>query len=394
MVGKAHRFTEVLPRIVTGPGAHVCPDCATALEPWEGQPAPRLYGFTARDVTAALVMVAAGASYRETAEAIRIRAGRALSTEPSRSPSKARGKKGKVLPAPNRHPQLVSDWVEVFAPMIWSAYAPTAWPAAVAIDSMDFRFSQLGKPRGDMAFSVLAAMGYDDSQRPYVAAIEAVSSADIPAWKALLGSLAERPGWVVGDGGHPLRAAADVWAHPDVNLGEDPGFATWRCEWHLANNIRQALPKQITHDTTDRINKLIDPAVRSTTGWQKLCDELTQRSRRDGTCQGAINVLLHIRPVVVAQERLQPRGPRSTGALEEFFRQLSNTIGDRASRMTNKTRTDALLKLIAARRNGWLDETAWAELIRDHLGRSHGRAPHQRRSVDGRANPSLRPSPR
>ena len=88
----------------------------------------------------------------------------------------------------------------------------TAWPAAVAIDSMDFRFSQLGKPRGDMAFSVLAAMGYDDSQRPYVAAIEAVSSADIPAWKALLGSLAERPGWVVGDGGHPLRAAADVWA--------------------------------------------------------------------------------------------------------------------------------------------------------------------------------------
>ena len=86
--------------------------------------------------------------------------------------------------------------------------------------------------------------------------------------------------------------------------------------------------------------------------------------------------------------------PRSTGALEEFFRQLENTIGDRASRMTNKTRTDALLKLIAARRNGWADETAWAELIRDHLASSHGRAPDQRRHVDSRSQPSLRPSPR
>lgn len=392
--GKPHRFTEVLPRIVTGAGEHVCRDCATALEPWEGQPAPRLYGFTARDVAAALAMVAAGASYRATAEAIRIRAGRALSTKPGRTPSKVKGKKGKVLPAPNRHPQLISDWVEVFAPILWSAYAPAAWPAAVAIDSMELRFGRAGKPRGDMAFAVLAAMGYDHAQRPYVAAIEAVSRADIPAWKALLGSLTERPGWVVGDGGHPLRTAAEVWTHADVNLGEDPGFTTWRCEWHLANNIRQALPKQVTRDPHDRVNKLIEQAVRSATGWQQLCDELTTRAQRDEIGQGALNVMRNIRPVVVAQEQLQPRGPRSTGALEEFFRQLENTIGDRASRMTNKTRTDALLKLIAARRNGWLNEPAWAELIRDHLSRSHGRAPEQRRTVDKRQTPSLRPSPR
>jgi len=62
--------------------------------------------------------------------------------------------------------------------------------------------------------------------------------------------------------------------------------------------------------------------------------------------------------------------------------------------MTNKTRTDALLKLIATRRNGWADETAWAELIRDHLASSHGCAPDQRRHVDSRSEPSLRPTPR
>jgi hypothetical protein len=50
--GKPHRFTETLPRIVGGEadedGGHACELCATRLEPWQGQPAPRLYGFTGR----------------------------------------------------------------------------------------------------------------------------------------------------------------------------------------------------------------------------------------------------------------------------------------------------------------------------------------------------------
>jgi hypothetical protein len=62
--------------------------------------------------------------------------------------------------------------------------------------------------------------------------------------------------------------------------------------------------------------------------------------------------------------------------------------------MTNKTRTDGLLKLVAARRNGLVDVTAWAELIRDHLVSSQGRAPDQRRHVDSWSEPSLRPTPR
>ncbi len=403
MEGRAHRFTEVLPRIVTGSVDPVCPDCATALEPWEGQPAPRLYGFTAREVAAALAMVAGGWSYRQTAEAIRIRAGRPLSTAPGRTPSKVngkkgkKGKKGKVVPAANRHPQLVSDWVEVFAPMIWSAYAPPAWPGAVAIDEVEFRYGHAGRPRGDKAFSVLAVVGYNGPQRPYVAALEAVPHADAQAWASLLGSLEGRPGWVVGDGGTPLRAATAVWGSDDdltVDLGEDPGLRTWRCEWHLARNISNALPAPITADRTDRIHTLIPDAVRSLAGWQQLCDELVRRSRRDGSCRGALNALLNIRHVVLAQDGLEPHGPRSTGAVEDFLRQLDNTIGDRASRLTNKTRTDALLKLIASRRNGWINETAWAELIRDHLTRTQGRAPDQRRHVDSRSNPSLHPSPR
>ena len=371
--------------------AHVCPDCATTVEQWEGQPAPRLYGFAARDVAAALVMVAGGASYRETAEAIRVRAGRPLSTTPGLTPAKVKGKKAKVLPAANRHPQLVSDWVEVFAPMIWAAYAPTIWPAKVAIDDRGFRHgTRVGSPRGDRAFSVLASLGYDDAGRTYVAAIEAVAQSTTAAWKTHLGSLQGRPEWVVGDGGHPLKAAAAVWPADS----QEPAVQTFRCEWHLARNITQALPTAVERDRDDPLHKLVPAAVRSLAGWQKLFNLISKRAADGTNYDGVINVLLRIREIVAAHEAIDVTGPRSSGAVEEFFRQLENTIGDRASRLTNKTRTDALLKLIACRRNGWVDESDWAELIRENLAKTNGRPRNQRSHTDSKSKPGLKAYPR
>lgn len=64
-----------------------------------------------------------------------------------------------------------------------------------------------------------------------------------------------------------------------------------------------------------------------------------------------------------------PVGPHSTGPLETFFRNLELTIGDRAAKMTNKHRGGALLQLLTARHNAWIDEDPWTDLIRDHLVR-------------------------
>ena len=83
-------------------------------------------------------------------------------------------------------------------------------------------------------------------------------------------------------------------------------------------------------------------------------------------------------------------GPHSTGPLEQFLHHLDATIGDRAARLTNKTRADALLKLLAAQRNGWANETAWAQRIREHLLARRGRAPDQRQHTDPATEPSLR----
>jgi hypothetical protein len=88
-------------------------------------------------------------------------------------------------------------------------------------------------------------------------------------------------------------------------------------------------------------------------------------------------------------------GPHSTGPLEQFLHHLDATIGDRAARLTNKTRADALLKLLAAQRSGWVNETAWAQRIREHLFAHRGRAPDQRQHTDPATEPSLRaPLPR
>ncbi len=381
----AHRFTETLPRIVAGDEAgQACGECATALEPWEGQPAPRLYGFTARHVAQALVMVARGQSYRRTAATIRAVAGRPLDDTPRRSVS------GQVLAPAQQHGQLVSDWAEVFTPIIWSAYAPTRWPQWLLIDDTSFRVSGAARPgrrRGEEAFSVLGAVGYGPQQRPQLIALEAVPVVDTAAWQGFLRSLKGTPSLVVGDGGLPLATADRVFAR------RRPPPELRRCQWHLARNLTKSLPDAVQRDRTDDIHKLISAAQFSPQAWQQLNQEILRRTTTGGYLS-ALKTVTSLGPVVAHQLAQPLTGPRSVGPLEQFFRELSATLGPRASKMTNKVRADALLKLLAADRNGWTDEHAWADLIRTHLQRQHGRARQQRQHTDPSSSPSLRRLPR
>jgi len=379
--GERHRFTEVLPRIVdVTVSGRVCEECTTRLEPWEGQPAPRLYGFTAKQVAKALVLVAGGASYRATAASIRRDAGRELGT------AARTGRAGRPLAAPNQHGQLVSDWVEVFAPVIWASYAPTSWPATVLLDEDEFRFCRPDAPRGVLAFVVLAAIGYTRYGVPFVAAIEAVPRCTVPAWQAFLSSLDGTPELIVTDGGLARRAAGRVWPLP----GSAHAPELRRCEWHLARNITESLPRDVQHDGADPIHHLIAGAQYSPSGWQALHDEIDSRACAGGYL-AAVKAASANDPLVRYQiaTRALP-GPHSTGPLEQFLHHLDATVGDRAARLTNKIRADALLKLLAAQRNGWANEAAWAERIREHLFARRGRAPDQRQHTDPAAEPSLR----
>ena len=366
-----------------GAAGQECAECATALEPWEGQPAPRLYGFTARHVAQALVMVARGQSYRRTAATIRQVAGRPLDDAPRRSSS------GQVLAAPLEHGQLISDWVEVFAPVIWNAYAPTRWPQWLLIDDTSFRVdgaSRPGKRRGEEAFSVLGAVGYGPDQRPQLIAIEAVPVVDSAAWQGLLRSLKGTPELVVGDGGLPLATADRVFAR------RRPPPELRRCQWHIARNLTKALPDAVQRDRTDAIHQLIAHAQTNAAAWKQLNDEVLRRTTGGGYL-AALKTVTTLGPVVAHQLEQPLAGPRSVGPLEQFFSQLNATLGPRASKMTNKVRADALLKLLAADRNGWTDEHAWADLIRADLQRQQGRPRQQREHIDPASSPSLRRRP-
>jgi hypothetical protein len=142
---------------------------------------------------------------------------------------------------------------------------------------------------------------------------------------------------------------------------------------------------------TDPIHTLIAQAQSSLAGWRRLERELRARQRDTAIYGPILTRLASIDDLVRAQIATRaPAGPNTTGALEEFFHQLEQTIGDRAANLTNKIRTDAQLKLIAARRNGWVDEVRWAELIRDHLTRHHGHVLQQRQHTESKGLPSLR----
>lgn len=382
----AHRFTEVLPRLAGTNGS--CVECATSLEPWEGQPAPRLYGFSVRTVAAALSRVAGGASLRETAEKVRRDTGRQPAPVPTRRRSvsaEAGKKKRKAAVDPLRHGQLISDWVSVFAPIIWAAYAPAAWPARVVLDDLGFRGGATpSNGRGVPLFSVLGAVGYGaPGARPKIARLEAVRSADSSSWAQFLTALPGVPELVVTDGGPAiLRAMKTTWLAED----EPAPPRVRRCEWHLLRGFTQALPEAVRADRTHPITRASQLALTSVDAFIRLEDVVTAY----GAAPAAQRWVELNRDRVLAQAAARDNfGPHSIGGVEDVFRHLEHVIGDRAHQMTNAARATRLLTLLAAEHNGWNDERAWADLLRHHLSRHEGRGEAQRTLSDRQWEPTL-----
>lgn len=369
--GDKHRFTEPLPRITTGPHTrHTCTTCETVLEPWEGTPAPRLYGFSAADIAWALSLVATGDSYRNAAARVRERAGREL---PGYTPD------GGLR---NRHPQLVSDWVDTFAPVIWNNYAPTVCSEVLVVDDKEFRYAGAG-PRGQRAFGVMVAMGSKlrpswSTQRPFVAAVAASKTLTKRDWTRFYNRFDGAPTLAVGDAGIPLRTAGALW--PDTVLR--------RCRWHLKHNINRVVPTfRMSDAEVARYRELVDGALSGINGWEALQlaavnDGFTTLSAHLARLDhGVRDQFTHV---------LAQQGPHSNGAAEHFLAELTHGFKDRAHMYTNKTKTDAVLTLTAARYNQWGDERDWARIITTHLRERKGHALAQRRHTDPAHAASLR----
>jgi hypothetical protein len=144
---RPHRFAELLPREEAWCDA--CEACERPVRLHEGPPAARHYQFVARGIAEALVAMGAGATYRQAALVARERARRLRADPETGEPRVA------------RHGQLVADWVEVFAPVVFEPHRPSAWPTAgsLLVDDLPFSVRDPATGRFRIAFRVFCAAG-------------------------------------------------------------------------------------------------------------------------------------------------------------------------------------------------------------------------------------------
>jgi hypothetical protein len=372
---RPHRFTEALPREESWKDA--CELCERDVDFHEGPHAARKYQFVARGIAEALVAVGAGSTYREAAGVARERA-RRLRVDPETGELRF-----------TRHGSLVMDWVEVFAPVVFEAHRPRAWPASgsLLLDDLPFRVRDPHSGRHRIAFRVFAAMGYD-AGRPRIWRLEAFTSKSQPDWEAFLGALGGAPPRVVCDNDSGLTNAVRA-RFPDADL--------YLCEWHLRHALER-LMNTIRSEGADRdaIDELLPQVEAAFTG-PSFWAPFLERAHVAGIPR--VSEWLNTTGRIVEQQ-FSRRGPRSgrpadmplsTSPLDAFINPIRASIQPRAYGLKNRERTNRMLTLMHLHANGHDDVHAYTHLIRAWLEANQGRPRVDRRAIiDLRAAPSLR----
>jgi hypothetical protein len=377
--GKPHVFTELLPREESWHGS--CDHCERQVERREGPKAPRHYQFVARGIAEALGAVGAGATYMHASRVARDRARRFrfdLETGEVRE---------------SDHGQLVADWVELFAPVVFEAYRPSAWPAegSLLLDHLPFRVRALDAggrrvPAGRVAFDVFCAVGYR-AGKPRLWLGGAFASAHPANWSTFLASLPGEPGRVVCDA-HVgmLRAIEARWPKAELH----------QCEWHLQHALERLLAKQARRDPSEELQELRSRAEGALAGpsfWRAFV-----RSARGNPNEVLERWMAVNGPTIEAQfaRRMPPSRrpadtPLTTAALEQITRPIAAALYPRRYALKNRERLNRLLMLMQLSVNGEDDLQAYAKAIRAWLGSNGGRPVGRRRAIaDPAGSPSLR----
>jgi transposase-like protein len=373
---KPHQFSETLPRQVTHDG--FCDECERIYRRNEGPQGARYYLYSVREIAKALIDVGKGSSYRGAAFGVRRHAGRG-----HRPSSKSSSRQVRF----SEHAQLVSDWVEVFAPVVYEPHRDYSWPAtgSVVLDELPFRIQG-----GASTFSILAAMGWDEGHmKMRLWRLEAVPVRRnvTAAWCQFLRSLEGRPERVVCDRGNTLVKAIDeVW----------PESQRHHCEYHLKERCYSKLRDHglcvegtPPHDVVDRAFNSMQRFEEMEAAWADVKNPTVRKK-----LTGYLRVL---KPIVRPQMEQRsswpkPEHPWSTGALEDHLAWLRMHVGHRARQFTNKERMDRALTLMLLHRNKRDGERDYAEEIRSWLLAGEGHPRGGRRVItDVLGVPSLRP---
>lgn len=363
---RPHRFTEVLPREESW--RDDCEACERDVGFHEGPHAARRYQFVARGIAEALKMVGAGSTYSEAALVARERA-RRMRVDPASGELRF-----------SRHGSLVSDWVEVFAPVVFEPCRPRAWPASgsLLLDDLPFSVRNPASGRQRIAFRVYCAMGYEKG-RARMWRMEAFPSKSQADWEAFLGRLDGAPGRVVCDNDLGLTAAVRARL-PEAELH--------LCEWHLRHALERLMRKIRTEEShhQEAIDELL-PGVEAAFTGASFWDPFAERAH-DAEIPRLSDWLNDTGRIVA--EQFRRRGPRSTrpadmplstSPMDAFIHPVRDSIRPRAYGLKNRERTNRMLMLMQLHANRQDDERAYVKHIRDWLQANHGRPSIARRAV-------------
>jgi hypothetical protein len=372
---RPHRFTETLPREEAWHDA--CEVCERAVGRHEGPHAARHYQFVARGIAEALAAVGAGATYRQAALVARERA-RRLRADPETGELR-----------PTRHGQLVMDWVEVFAPVVFEAKPPSAWPAAgsLLLDDLPFSVRDPATGRFRIAFRVFCAAGFEGG-RPRLWRVEAFPDASQANWEAFLRALEGAPPRVVCDNHSGLNGAVRA-AFPEAEL--------YLCEWHLRHALERLMAKirkdEAHRATIDALLARVEAAFTGPSFWKPFVRDA--RAAEIGRLTSWLESTGRIVEDQFARRGLRsargPDMPLSTSPMDGLIGPIRDALHPRRYGLKNRERTNRLLLLMQLHANGQDDERAYAREIRAWLEANHGSPGVGRREInDRREQPSLR----
>lgn len=372
---KPHRFTELLPREEAWHDA--CETCERPVRLHEGPHAARGYQFVARGIAEALQAAGAGTSYRQAALVARERA-RRLRPDPETGE-----------PRMTRHGQLVADWVEVFAPVVFGPHRPGAWPegGSLLLDDLPFSARDPATGRFRIAFRVFCAAGFERG-RPKLWRVEAFPDASQANWEVFLGALEGAPPRVVCDNHHGLNGAVRA-AFPEAEL--------YLCEWHLRHALERLMAKIRKSDqhraAIDALLPRVEAAFAGPSFWRPFVRDARAADipRLHSWLDGAGRVvedqfgrrgLRSLRPAEM---------PLSTSPMDGLIEPIRAAIHPRRYGLKNRERTNRLLLLMQLHANGQDDALGYAKSIRAWLEANGGRPRVSRRAVtDADGLPSLR----
>jgi Transposase, Mutator family len=377
--GKPHVFTELLPREESWRGS--CEHCERAVERRDGPKAPRHYQFVARGIAEALLAVGAGSSYMRASRVSRDRARR----------FRFDAETGELRESD--HGQLVADWVELFAPVVFARWRPVAWPSegSLLLDHLPFRVRALDAngrriPAGRVAFDVFCAVGYR-AGKPRLWLAQAFASAHPANWSAFLGSLPGEPKRTVCDAHSGMLQAIEArWPRAELQ----------QCEWHLQHALERLLAKEVRNNPSEELQELGERSEGALTGlafWQQFVR--AARAAENESLDRWIAVNRATIETQLARRRREyrrpPDMPLTTAALEQITRPIVASLYPRRYALKNRERLNRLLMLLQLHINGEDDIHAYAKAIRAQLQSNGGRPVGSRRAIaDPAGSASLR----